>query len=186
MADHIKYAVSVDVVDQYTQPSIDYTSDENNNAGTVSANTELFRHYSAVGGTIGASVTAISNATGGIEISGTVNGYSAGAPTYTALDTSATKVSIGADDTPYAGIFIKHSGFTDGNFDTRSYEWVSVWIEYTSGNYALFCSIPSGGCIFLPNTPAIGAGCSFHVSASSDKVGTASAATIHSQLVTIT
>ena len=185
MADHIKYSVSVDMVDEYTSTTA-YTNDENNNAGSDDVATS-YRHYSAIGGAIGGSVNAISNATGGIEIAGTVTNFTSGTPTYTSLAADGTKQVVGAEHTVYDGMFIKHTGFTDTDLDTRTYEYVACFVEHSSGAYTLFATIPSGGVIFLPNTPALGSGLGYYVAASNNTTGgTSATGTILAQLVTIT
>jgi hypothetical protein len=184
MADHIKYAVSVDMVDEYTATTA-YTNDENNNAGSDVAAT-AYRHYSAVGGAIGSSVTATTQATGGIEIAGTVTNFSSGTPTYTSLAADGTKVLVGAENTVYDGMFIRHTGFTDTDFDTATYQYIAVFVEYSNTNYALIASIPSGGSIFLPHTAAHSGG-GYYVAASNNvAAGTSSSSTVLAQLVTIT
>jgi len=187
MADHIKYAVSVDVVDEYTATTA-YTNDEGSNAGSDTAAT-AYRHYSAIGGTIGASVTATTQATGGIEISSsaTITNYSSGTPTYTSCAANGDKQVVGAENTLYDGMFIKHTGYTDTDFDTRTYNYLAVFVEHSSGAYTLIASIPSGGCIFLPHTPALGSSMGYYVAASNNVAGGTSAdSTVLAQLVTIT
>ena len=140
-----------------------------------------------IGKTIGGSVTAISNATGGIEIAGTVTNFSSGTPTYTSLAADGTKVVVGAEATVYDGMFIKHTGFTDTNLNTRTYEYIACFVEHSSGAYTLFATIPSGGVIFLPNTPNVGSGLGYYVAASNNVAGgTSATGTVLSQLVTIT
>ncbi len=185
MADHIKYALSVDMVDEFTTTAV-YTNDENNNMGSDVPQTN-YRHYSAVGGSIGGGVSAVTQATGGIEIAGTVTNYSSGTPTYTSLAADGTKQVVGAENTVYDGIFIKHTGFTDTDFDTKTYQYVAVFVEHSSGAYTLFASIPHKGALFLPHTPALGSNMGYYVAASNNVAGgTSSSSTILTQLVTIT
>lgn len=185
MADHIKYAVSVDVVDEYTQPLINYTSDEGNNAGTVAAQT-LYRHYTIVGGTIGGSVSAVTNAAGGIEFGGTVTGYSAGTPTDTILALDQTKVLVGAENTAYDGIFVKHTGFTTAARTTASLDYVLLYLEAPASTYNLICAIPAGGVVFLPHVADPGSAMGYYVAASSSLTGANAAATVCANIVTIT
>jgi len=170
MADHLRYAISVDAI----------------NEGSGEFNTS-YRHFDAVKGSLGSSVTASTNATGGIEIVGTVTNFSAGTPTYTSLAADGTKQVVGAENTVYDGMFIKHTGFTDTNLNTRTYEYIACFVEHSSGNYTLFATIPSGGVIFLPNTPALGASMGYYVAASDNVAGgTSATGTVLAQLVTIT
>jgi len=186
MADHIKYAVSVDVVDEYLQPLIDYSGDEGNNAGTVAQQT-LYRHYTIVGGTIGGSVTATTDATGGIEFGGaTVTGYSAGVPTDTILALNQTKQIVGAENTKYEGIFVKHTGFTTAARTVASLDYVLLFKESPADAYPLICALPPGGAIFLPHPPNPGVAMGFWVAASSTVAGVNAAATVCVNIVTMT
>jgi len=170
MADHLRYAISVDAI----------------NEGSGEFNTS-YRHFDAVKGSLGSSVTALTNATGGIEIVGTVTNFSAGTPTYTSLAAAGTKVVVGADNTAYDGVFIKHTGFTDTNLNTRTYEYIAVFVKTAAApTYFLVGSLPSGGCMFIPNVPAV-ANFAYYVGASNNVAGgTSATGTILSQLVTIT
>ena len=170
MADHLRYAISVDAI----------------NEGAGEFNTS-YRYFDAVKGSLGSSVTAATNATGGIEIAGTVTNFSAGTPTYTSLAADGTKQVVGAENTVYDGIFIKHTGFTDTDLDTRTYEYIAVFTEYSAGSYKLLFSLPSGGAVFLPNAADPGSSMGWYVAASNNVTGgTSATGTILSQLVTIT
>ena len=90
----------------------------------------------------------------------TTVGYSGGTVAYLeSLDDS--KVQLGADNTAYDFIFIKHTGFSYGTATTLGDTSISVnlniFVEYTAGSaWATICSIPPGGAICLPNFPAQG------------------------------
>ena len=88
---------------------------------------------------------------------------------------------------PVRFIMIKHTGFTDTDFDTKTYQYVAVFVEHSSGAYTLFSSIPHKGALFLPHTPALGSSMGYFVAASNNVAGgTSSSSTILTQLVTIT
>ena len=185
MADHIKFAVSVDVVDEYTE-TVAYTNDQSNHLGGDVASTR-YVHQKDVKNSIGGSVTAISTATGGIEHGGTVTNFSSGTPTYTACAADGTKQLVGAENLLYDGMFIKHTGFTSTDFDTVTYQYLAVFVEHSSGAYTLIASIPSGGCMFLPHTPALGSSMGYYVAASNNVAGgTSSSSIVLAQLVTVT
>ena len=187
MANHIKYAVSVDLIDEFTE-TIAYTNDDDNSVGADVINTKYVHHHD-IPFAIGGSISALTQATGGIEVAAdtVVTNYSAGTPTYTSLDAGGTKVVVGAENTVYDGMFIKHTGYTDTDLDTKTYNYMAVFVEHSSGAYTLFASIPSGGCIFLPHTPALGSGLGYYVASSGGVDGaTDSTSTVLAQLVTMT
>ena len=187
MANHIKYALSVDVVDEYTQTVV-YTNDDDTSMGSDDASTKYVHHHD-IPFSIGSSVTAVTQATGGIEIAAdtVVTNYSGGTPTYTSCAADGTKQVVGAENTLYDGMFIKHTGYTDTDLDTRTYNYLAVFIEHSSGAYTLIASIPSGGSMFLPHTPALGSSMGYYVAASNNVAGGTSAdSTVLAQLVTIT
>ena len=84
----------------------------------------------------------------------------AGQPVY--LDAADdAKTQLGADDTVYDFVFIKHTGKSYSSATALGSTTISVnlnvFVEYTAGSaWATICSIPPGGAICLPNFPAQG------------------------------
>lgn len=185
MADHIKFSVSVDVVDEITQ-TIAYTNDDDTSMGADVASTEYISHHD-IPFTIGGSVSAASDATGGIEHAGVITGFTDGVPSYTLLAADGTKVGIGTTNNSYRGVLIKHTGYTDTNLDTRTYNYLAVFVEETDGGTVqLLFTIPSGGAVFLPHVRGQGSGQNFQAAASNDKVGsTSSTSSVLAHFVTI-
>ena len=96
----------------------------------------------------------------------TTIGYADGTVAYIEAADGA-KTQLGADNTAYDFIYIKHTGFiyssatAVGNVAT---ELLDVYIETSAGStYIKICSIPAGGAICLPNFPAQGANLGIHV-----------------------
>jgi|14_taG_2_1085336.scaffolds.fasta_scaffold10877_2 hypothetical protein len=149
MADHIKYAVSVDVVDEYVATTA-YTDDESDNAGSNVAKTS-YRHYSAVGKTLGGSVSATTTATGGIEIAGNISGYSSGDPTYAEATVSGgTATTLGSAG--YDMVFVKNTGF-DYDSGLGSTARTTETVKVTIGAQ-IIAELHNGGAIILPKVPA--------------------------------
>ena len=187
MANHIKYAISVDLIDEYTQ-TVSYTNDDDNSVGADVATTQYVHHHD-IPFTIGASVSAVTQATGGIEVAAdtVVTNYSAGTPTYTSCAADGTKQVVGADNNAYDGVFIKHTGYTDTDLDTRTYNYLAVFIKTAATpTYFHVGSIPSGGCMFIPHVPAV-SNFAYYVAASNNvTAGTSADSTVLAQLVTMT
>ena len=132
MADHIKYAVSCDVIDEYTTTN---TASNDQGGDVADATISYSRHHPTIKKTLGGSVTANTTATGGIEA--TVSG---GSPT--TVNSSAAKDMI----------FLKNTGY---NYDSGlgSTKRTTETVNVTVGSQ-LVCKLNSGGAICLPHTPA--------------------------------
>ena len=132
MADHIKYAVSCDVIDEYTTTN---TASNDQGDDVADATISYSRHHPTIKKTLGGSVTANTTATGGIEHAGTVS-----------LTTVEATVSGGSPTTVKNTVYNYDSGLGSTK---RTTETVNV----TVGSQ-LVCKLNSGGAICLPHTPA--------------------------------
>ena len=95
MADHIKYAVSCDVIDEYTTTN---TASNDQGNDVADATISYSRHHPTVKKTLCGSVTANTTATGGIEHVGTVSLTTVEATvsggTATTVNSSSSSISI--------------------------------------------------------------------------------------------
>lgn len=143
MADHIKYAVSCDVIDEYTTTN---TASNDQSNDVADATISYSRHHPTIKKTLGGSVTANTTATGGIEHAGTVSLTTVEATvsggTATTVNSSAAKDMI----------FLKNTGF---NYDSGigSTKRTTETVKVTVGTQVV-CELHSGGAICLPKTPA--------------------------------
>jgi hypothetical protein len=112
----------------------------------------------------------------------TVEGFQAGVVAYGNCPASG-RLPIGTANTAYEGVFIKHTG---SQFDSATVlgaastatNLLIVEIEYSSTNYATICKLEPGGAIYLPNTIAQAADCTFQVSSSASETIAVEFATI--------
>lgn len=143
MADHIKYAVSCDVIDEYTTTN---TASNDQGGDVADATISYSRHHPTIKKTLGGSVTANTTATGGIEHAGTVSLTTVEATVSGASPTTVN--SSAAKDM----IFLKNTGY---NYDSGlgSTKRTTETVNVTVGSQ-LVCKLNSGGAICLPHTPA--------------------------------
>ena len=135
--------------------------------GTVAEGSGTFRTIEAdIGKSLGGSYS--------IDCAFTANEGSyaedaAGTVTYISCTTGAY-VELGTHNTAYDIIYIKHTGFVyssptvlgDATTDT-----VDIYVETVHNTtYVKLCSLPAGGAIALPSTPALGENLCFQVKAS--------------------
>lgn len=113
----------------------------------------------AIGSDVGKGLGGSANVAVGQEAHTTV-GYSSGTVAYLeAVDDAKTQ--LGADNTAYDMVFIKHTGHIYSDATTlgaTASADLDVYVEYSAGaSWAKICSIPAGGAIILPKFPAQGA-----------------------------
>ena len=141
MADHIRYSVSMDVVDEYTTTNT-AVSDITGDIANVSVS------YSRIHPSINKSLGGSGSINASIGLG--AGGWSAGDPTHV-IASSAT--SLGTM-TAVKGVFIKHSGFTDDAKTTATSETLTIIMGAVT-----IAVLGSGGAIVLPfetaTTPVI-------------------------------
>ena len=132
---------------------------------TVAASAGSYAAHDVVNQDIGKQLNGTADVTVDTAAHTTV-GYADGVVAYIEAADGA-KTQLGADNTAYDFIYIKHTGFiyssatAVGNVAT---ELLDVYIETSAGStYIKICSIPSGGAMCLPNFPAQGANLGIHV-----------------------
>ena len=141
MADHIKYAVSIDVVDEYSTTNT-ASSDITGDIANVTIN--YSRIHPSINRTLGGSGKY--NASIGVG----VGGWSSGDPAHVI---ASTATSLGTF-TSVKGVFIKHSGYTDDAKTTVTSETLTIIMGAVT-----IAVLGSGGAIVLPfetaTTPVI-------------------------------
>jgi hypothetical protein len=160
--DHVKYQVSLDIVDEYTE-DITY-NDDAGVAITHTSDTVRGRHFTEVGKTLGGGVSSSSHIP--LALTGIVGyGTTDGAADYGNVLGDGTHFAIGAEATAYDVMFIKHTGFEydSGLGTTANTNKLDVFIETAANTYFKICSLNPGGAIVLPNTPALVSACTFMV-----------------------
>ena len=89
----------------------------------------------------------------------TTVGYAGGTVAYaSAIANGGAKTQLGADNTVYDFIIIKHTGFAYSSateLGDVTTEDLIVYREYSAGNWAQISTIPPGGAIVLCNTAAV-------------------------------
>ena len=103
----------------------------------------------------------------------TVEGFTAGAVEYGNCPASG-KLPIGTANTPYEGVFIKHTGnqFTSATVlgaASTATNLLIVEVEKPADTFIIICKLEPGGAIYLPNTVAQGANTTFQVSSSASE-----------------
>lgn len=138
MADHIKYSVSMDVVDEYTTTNTasgDITGDVANSTVSYSRIHPSIKKTLGGSGKIDASI--------GVG----VGSWSAGDPTHVI---ASTDTSLGTF-TSVKGVFIKHSGFTDDAKTTETSSTLTIKTNSSPNNEKVTIAVlNSGGAIVLP------------------------------------
>jgi len=137
MADHIKYSVSMDVVDEYTTTNTasgDITGDVANSTVSYS------RIHPSIKKTLGGNGKI--NASIGVGI----GGWSAGDPAHVI---ASTNTSLGTF-TSVKGVFIKHSGFTDDAKSTETSSTLTIKTNSAGDEKVTIAVLKSGGAIALP------------------------------------
>ena len=141
MADHIRYAVSMDVVDEYSTTN---TASNDITGDIANATPSYSRIHPSIGKSLGGSGSI--NASIGVGI----GGWSSGDPTHVI---ASTATSLGTF-TSVKGVFIKHSGFTDDAKTTTT----SSTLTIIMGSVTI-AILGNGGAIVLPfenaTTPSI-------------------------------
>lgn len=138
MADHIKYAVSMDVVDEYTTTNTasgDITNDVADKTTT----------YSRIHPKIKKKLSGNRKYNAAIGVG--VGGWSSGDPAHVIVGTSAT--SLGTFSS-VKGVFIKHSGYTTDAKTVETSQLLTITSEDGSGNASTIAVLGSGGAIILP------------------------------------
>ncbi len=103
----------------------------------------------------------------------TVEGFTEGAVEYGNCPASG-KLPIGTANTPYEGVFIKHTGnqFTSATVlgaASTATNLLIVEVEKPADTFIIICKLEPGGAIYLPNTVAQGANTTFQVSSSASE-----------------
>jgi len=144
MADHIKYAVSCDVIDEYTTTNT-ASNDLPDDVATATIN--YSRHHTAIKKTLGGSVTANTTAAGGLE-----RGTSVSLSTVEATVSSGTATTVNSS-AEHDMIFIKNTGYNyDSGLGSTKRTTETVKVIYAS---QVICELHSGGAICLPKVPAV-------------------------------
>ena len=103
----------------------------------------------------------------------TVEGFTEGAVEYGNCPASG-KLPIGTANTPYEGVFIKHTGnqFTSATVlgaASTATNLLIVEVEKPADTFIIICKLEPGGAIYLPNTVAQGVNTTFQVSSSASE-----------------
>jgi hypothetical protein len=142
MADHIRYSVSMDVVDEYTTTN-SAVSDITGDIANVSVS--YSRIHPSINKTLGGSGSI--NASIGVG----VGGWVAGDPAHAIINSSNAVLGTFSG---VKGVFIKHSGFTDDAKTTTTSSTLTIIMGAVT-----IAILGKGGAIVLPfetaTTPAI-------------------------------
>tara|TARA_R110002167_G_scaffold23676_1_gene84004 strand:+ start:214 stop:714 length:501 start_codon:yes stop_codon:yes gene_type:complete len=113
----------------------------------------------------------------------TVQGFQAGVVAYGNCPASG-QLPIGTANTAYEGVFIKHTGKQWGGSATvlgdasTATNLLIVEVEKPADTFITICKLEPGGAIYLPNTVAQAANCTFQVSSSASETIAVEFATI--------
>lgn len=141
MGDYVKYAVSVDVVDEYNVGAGAVTGSEGTPAPSDSARVER-RIQPEIGKTLGGGRKYDASVTVG------VGGWTDGDPTHVICATTGTNYLVGSASAAASvkAVFIKHSGYSDDAKTTATTALLTV--KSDSGN--IISVLGPGGAIVLP------------------------------------
>ena len=114
MANHIKFIMSAEVIDEYTQ-NISF-ADQDGDADTSQSNT-LYRYHPTIGKSLGGGTSNINQLEGSFS---TIEGFTSGKPVYlTAPVSGGNPVLLGTENRQYDLLFIKYTGYQpDAGGDT--------------------------------------------------------------------
>jgi len=146
MANHVRYAVSVDVVDEYSFAG-ETAADSDGTPVPATSSRTMSRIYPEVGKTLGGGVSNNSDLSGWTSVDGYGDDED-GKPDYSEATDSAAVLS----DTAGSMLFIKNPGYeysTSTELGDASTDTLEVYAGSTQ-----FCDIPAGGAIVLPNPTA--------------------------------
>ena len=115
-----------------------------------------------IGKSLGSGATDVACSAGHTTV-----GYAGGVVAY-AEAANGSKTQLGADNTAYDFIIIKHTGKSYSTAtalgETDISVGLDVFVETSAGSaYVTLCEIPAGGSICIPNFPAQGASLGIHV-----------------------
>jgi hypothetical protein len=127
---------------------------------TVSASADAYLAHDVINSDIGKTLSSDCEVT--VDTAGhTTVGYASSTVAYLeAVDDAKTQ--LGADNTAYDFVYIKHTGYRYGDATTLNVnattDALKILVETTAGSaWTHIASLPPGGSIVLPNFPAQGA-----------------------------
>ena len=158
MADHIRYNVSCELIDEYTQ-NVTFSDDDSADLIPDVTGTKLQRHHPKVGKSLGSSVNSATAITVGtpqtiVGYGGTTNGL---ADLVEADETGQSKTTLGVAETDYELVFIKHTGFkvkeegaSPVELGDATTDNLEIYIENPSTTFNKICRLVPGASIVLP------------------------------------